>query len=262
MLARLLQTLISTLGDVLPLIAVLVVFQVFVLRRPILDLRRTVIGIVYVLVGLTFFLQGLEQALFPIGRLMADQLTAPAFLYGAAAPPAIPRWHDYLWVYAFAAATGFSTAIAEPALLAVSMKAAEISGGTITASRLRVAVAVGVAIGITLGTLRIVTGAPLHWFIIAGHVVVVIQTAFAPKLIVPLAYDSGVVATSTVTVPLVTALGLGLANNVPGRSPLLDGFGLIAFACLFPIMTVMGYAQLGAFLTARAKRRRERDREE
>jgi hypothetical protein len=262
MLARLLQTLLGTLGDVLPIIAVLIVFQVFVLRRPILDLKRTMIGLVFVVVGLAFFLQGLEQALFPIGRLMADQLTAPAFLYGADAAPELPHWLDYLWVYAFAAAIGFATTIAEPALLAVSMKAAEVSGGTITASGLRIAVALGVAIGIALGTFRIVTGTPLHWYIIVGYVVVVIQTAFAPKLIIPLAYDSGGVTTSTVTVPLVAALGLGLASTIPGRSPLLDGFGLIAFASLFPIMTVMGYAQLGAFLTARAKRKREREREE
>jgi hypothetical protein len=151
-------------------------------------------------------------------------------------------------------ALGFSTTIAEPALIAVAIKANEVSGGAISVWGLRIAVAIGAAVGIGLGTLRIVIGAPIHWFIIVGYVVIVIQTYFAPKLIVPLAYDSGGVTTSTVTVPLVTALGLGLAETVPGRNPLLDGFGLIAFVCLFPIMTVMGYAQLSQYRAWRAAR--------
>lgn len=151
----------------------------------------------------------------------------------------------------FAAAIGFSTAIAEPALIAVAMKASEVSGGAIGVWGLRIAVAIGVATGISLGTFRIVTGLPLHYFIIAGYVIVIIQTAMAPRMIIPLAYDSGGVSTSTVTVPLVAALGLGLADTVPGRSVLLDGFGLIAFACLFPIISVMGYAQLSEWRAQR-----------
>jgi len=153
-------------------------------------------------------------------------------------------WWDYRLVYLFAFAIGFSTTIAEPSLLAVAIKANQVSGGGIGVWGLRIAVALGVAVGITLGSYRIITGTPLHWYIITGYVFVVIQTFFAPKLIIALAYDSGGVTTSTVTVPLVAALGLGLASTVPGRSPLLDGFGLIAFASLFPIMSVMAYAQL------------------
>jgi hypothetical protein len=153
-------------------------------------------------------------------------------------------WKDYLWVYLFAFLIGFSTTIAEPSLIAVAIKANEVSGGAIGIWGLRIAVALGVAVGIALGAYRIVVGDPIHWYIIAGYIVVVIQTAYAPKLIVPLAYDSGGVTTSTVTVPLVAALGLGLSETVPGRNPLIDGFGLIAFASLFPIMSVMAYAQL------------------
>ena len=201
---------------------------------------------VLVLLGLTLFLEGLEMALFPIGRLMAQQLTAPEFIYGSESVVAGGcHWMDFLWVYAFAAAIGFATTVAEPALLAVAIKANQVSGGTITVRGLRYAVAHWCGHGCGAGAFRIVTGTPLHWYIISGYVVVIIQTVFAPKLIIPLAYDSGGVTTSTVTVPLVAALGLGLAETIPGRSPLLDGFGLIAFASLFPIMAVMGYAQLG-----------------
>ena len=130
-----------------------------------------------------------------------------------------------------------------------------MSGGSISAWGLRVAVAIGVAVGIAIGTYRIVTGTPLHYYIMAGYVLVIAQTLKAPRLIIPLAYDSGGVTTSTVTVPLVAALGLGLAANVPGRSPILDGFGLIAFASLFPIMSVLGYAQIAAWRAQRATRR-------
>ena len=210
------------------------------------------------LLGLALFLEGLEAALFPLGRLMATQLTDPTFLDGSAGVPATLHWADYLWVYVFGAAIGFATTIAEPALIAVAMKASAVSGGTITVWGLRIAVAIGVAIGISIGTLRIVTGTPLHLYIMTGYVIVVIQTGFAPRAIVPLAYDSGGVTTSTVTVPLVAALGLGLASTIPGRSPLLDGFGLIAFASLFPMITVMGYAQLGEWQTKRYRRRQER----
>ena len=153
-------------------------------------------------------------------------------------------WSDYYWVYVFAFAIGFATTIAEPSLLAVAIKASDVSGGTITVWGLRVAVALGVAVGIALGTFRIVTGTPLQNYIMIGYIVAIVQTIFAPRMIIALAYDSGGVTTSTVTVPIVTALGLGLASTVPGRSPILDGFGLIAFASLFPIMSTLAYAQI------------------
>jgi hypothetical protein len=218
-----------------------------VIRRPIPNLRKVLVGFVYVLLGLALFIDGLEQALFPLGRLMAQQLTDPAFiLAGRASHGAgiMLHWSDYYWVYIFAFTIGFATTIAEPSLLAVAIKANEVSGGTITVWGLRVAVALGVAVGIALGTFRIVTGTPLHYYIIVGYVFVIAQTLFSPRMIIALAYDSGGVTTSTVTVPIVTALGLGLASTVPGRSALLDGFGLIAFASLFPIMSTLAYAQL------------------
>jgi hypothetical protein len=170
------------------------------------------------------------------------------------------QWDSYKWVYLFAAAIGFATTIAEPALIAVAIKAQLVSGGAITVWGLRVAVAIGVAAGIALGTFRIVTGTPLHYYIIAGYIVVVIQTMFAPRIIIALAYDSGGVTTSTVTVPLVTALGLGLASTIPGRSALLDGFGLIAFASLFPIMAVMAYAQLSEWWQPRSLRKQKKEK--
>ncbi|UCE76472.1 MAG: DUF1538 domain-containing protein [Gammaproteobacteria bacterium] len=248
------QTLLGTLRDVLPIVAIVGGFQVLVIRRPVANLRRVLVGVAYVVVGLALFLLGLEQALFPLGRLMAAQLTDPAFIYaGLQQAAGAFHWSDYYWVYAFAAATGFATTIAEPSLLAVALKAQKVSGGAIGMWGLRIAVAIGVAVGVSLGTYRIVTGLPLHYFIIAAYIVVVVQTAFAPRLIIPLAYDSGGVTTSTVTVPLIAALGLGLAETVPGRNVLIDGFGLIAFACLFPIMSVMGYAQLSEY---RARRQR------
>lgn len=239
-------TTLATVRDVLPIAAIIFGFQFLVIRRPMPNLKRVLAGFVYVLIGLSLFLIGLEEALFPLGKLMAQQLTDPTFLHGGAPPVAgvALGWEEYLWVYLFAAAIGFSTTIAEPSLIAVALKANQVSGGAISAVGLRIAVAIGVAIGISLGAFRIVTGTPLHWYIIAGYIVVIVQTLYAPKLIIALAYDSGGVTTSTVTVPLVTALGLGLASTIPGRSQLLDGFGLIAFASLFPIMSVMAYAQL------------------
>ena len=240
-----LSTFLSTLSDVIPIAVIIFGFQFLVIRKPIANLRRVLIGFGYVIIGLTLFLMGLEKALFPIGKLMAQQLTSPEFIYAHLDTiPDIFVWSDYYWVYIFAFTIGFSTTIAEPSLIAVAIKASEVSGGAIGVWGLRIAVAFGVAIGISLGCYRIVTGLPIHYFIICGYIVVVIQTFFAPKLIVPLAYDSGGVTTSTVTVPLVAALGLGLAETVPGRSVLIDGFGLIAFASLFPIISVMAYAQL------------------
>lgn len=250
-LQLIIDTTLGTLRDVLPIAAIIFGFQIFVLRQRIPHLKKVLTGFAYVLAGLALFLIGLEEALFPLGTLMAQQLTDPAFIYGSAEVATTPSWRDYLWVYVFGAAIGFSAAIAEPALLAVSIKAHTVSGGAISVWGLRIAVACGAAFGIALGAFRVVTGTPLHYYIIAAYLVVIVQTMFAPRSIIPLAYDSGGVTTSTVTVPLVTALGLGLATQVPGRSPMLDGFGLIATTCLFPIITVMGYAQLSQWRAAR-----------
>ena len=253
LLITLWQTLVGTIADVVPIAAIIFGFQLFVLRKPIPHVGRVLAGFLYVLIGLAFFLEGLELALFPLGKLMAAQLTDPAFIAGVTHHTSL-NWEDYYWVYLFAFAIGFSTTIAEPSLLAVALKANQVSAGSIGVMGLRVAVALGVAIGIALGSYRIVSGTPLHWYIIAGYIVVIIQTYYAPRLIIALAYDSGGVTTSTVTVPLVAALGLGLASTVPGRSTLLDGFGLIAFASLFPIMSVMAYAQLSEWRAKRASR--------
>jgi hypothetical protein len=247
-------TVLSLFIDVLPLAVILIGFQVFVLKRQIHNKAQVFVGLIFVLMGLALFLEGLELALFPLGRLMAQQLTLPSFVVGDGAEAIVDFvWTDYFWVYIFAAAIGFATTIAEPALIAVSIKANQVSGGTITVNGLRFAVAVGVAAGVALGTFRIVTGTPLHWYIIAGYIIVVAQTAVAPRAIIPLAYDTGGVTTSTVTVPLVAALGLGLAETIPGRSPLIDGFGLIAFASLVPMITVMAYAQIGDWRARKAR---------
>ena len=249
-------TLVGTIRDVLPIAAVIIGFQLLVLRRPLPNFRRIAAGFGYVLVGLALFLLGLEQALFPLGRLMAEQLTDPGFLADVAWPILEDaQWDDYYWVYLFAFAIGFSTTIAEPSLIAVAIKANDVSAGGIGVWALRVAVALGVAIGISLGTYRIVVGDPIHYYIIGGYIIVVAQTAYAPRAIVPLAYDTGGVTTSTVTVPLVAALGLGLAETVPGRNPVIDGFGLIAFASLFPIISVLAYAQLAARRETRGRER-------
>ncbi|MFK7955348.1 MAG: DUF1538 domain-containing protein [Lysobacterales bacterium] len=252
----LLDVLIATLRDVTPIALIIFGFQGLVLRRKVPNLKRVLTGFGLVLLGLTLFLVGLEQALFPIGRVMAEQLSDPGFIERSAG--SLIGWQRYYWIYLFAFAIGFATTVAEPALIAVAMKASEVSGGAVKVWGLRAAVALGVAVGISLGAWRIVTGLPLHYFIIAGYVVVMVQTVFAPKMIIALAYDSGGVTTSTVTVPLVTALGLGLAETVPGRSALMDGFGLIAFASLFPIMTVMGYAQLAHYQASRQSIRESR----
>ena len=233
----------GTARDVLPVAVFLFLFHGVILKRRLVNRGRIIAGFCLVVLGLGLFLIGLDRGLFPLGRLMAQQLTAMSLEQASGLNA---HWLDYSWIYVFALMVGFGTTVAEPALLAVALKAHEVSGGAIHVWGLRVAVALGVAVGVALGCFRIVTGTPLHWYIIAGYLIVVIQTAFSPRLIVPLAYDSGGVSTSTVTVPLVAALGLGLAEHVPGRNPLLDGFGLIAFACLFPIMSVLAYAQLTA----------------
>ena len=246
-LSQVIAVLLGTIKDVLPIAAIIFGFQFVVLRQKPANLHEILLGFAWVLIGLSLFLLGLKWCLFPLGRLMAEQLTDPAFILSTLEAGETAKdidWTDYYWVYIFAFLIGFSTTIAEPSLIAVAIKANDVSGGAIGIWGLRLSVALGVAIGIALGCYRIVVGDPIHWYIISGYVVVVLQTMFAPKLIIPLAYDSGGVTTSTVTVPLVAALGLGLSETVPGRNPLIDGFGLIAFASLFPIMSVMAYAQL------------------
>ena len=248
------KILLATSRDVLPVIALIMFFQLIVLRRPIPHLRRLVVGGMFVVIGLALFLAGLEKALFPLGKIMAAQLSDPAFIYGSEEAVARADWKAYGWIYLFGAMIGFATTIAEPALIAVAFKASEVSADTISQRGLRITVAIGVAIGISLGTFRIVSGTPIFIYILVGYVIVIVQTIFAPRKIIPLAYDSGGVTTSTVTVPLVAALGLGLSSTVPGRNPALDGFGLIAFASLFPIITVMGYAQYMHWSVNRARK--------
>lgn len=218
--------LVGTIKDVTPIIAVIFFFQYIIIKKPVAHLHKIITGIIMVILGLYAFIVGLEMGLFPIGETIAYQLT---------------DMKNDLLIYLFAFLIGFSTTMAEPALLAIAIKAEEISEGNIKQNVLRMVVALGVAIGIALGSYRIVSGDPIHYYIIAGYILVIIFTYFAPKYIVPIAYDSGGVTTSTVTVPLVAALGLGLAENIEGRNPLIDGFGLIAFASLFPMLTVMGY---------------------
>lgn len=230
-----------TLRDVTPIFLIIFLFQTLVLRQPVPHLKKILVGSVYVVIGLTLFLMGLEKALFPLGDLMATQLSSPQFI--EAPGTGTPDWKNYYWIYLFAGLIGFATTVAEPSLIAVAMKANEVSSGTIGTWGLRITVAIGVALGLILGTFRIVTGTPLYLYILAGYVVVVIQTLVAPRKMIALAYDSGGVTTSTVTVPLVTALGIGLSSTIPDRNPAIDGFGLIAFASLFPIISVLAYAQ-------------------
>jgi len=252
------ETITATMRDVLPIASLLVIFQLLVLRKPVPHWPRVLVGFGFVVAGLALFLVGLETAIFPLGKLMAGQLSAPEFVTGPAVVAVTHEWWAYGWLYLFAALVGFSSAIAEPALIAVAYKAHEVSRGTISQWGLRLVVAAGVGFGVALGTFRIVTGGSLPIFIVGAYIVVMVQTIFAPRMIVPLAFDSGGVTTSTVTVPLVAAIGLGLSSTIPGRNPLLDGFGLIAYACLFPIVTVMGYAQLAQFWTSFRETRRRR----
>ncbi|MFQ5582734.1 MAG: DUF1538 domain-containing protein [Mariprofundaceae bacterium] len=247
-------TLLETLRDVTPIVAVLAVFQFLVLRGPLVEPFRVIRGFVYVIAGLALFLMGLQEVIFPLGEVMAEQLTDPVFLFEA--PDSFSgsvQWQHYGWVYAFAFAIGLSTTLAEPALIAVGMMAQQVSGGSISAWGLRMAVSIGVAVGVAIGCYRIVTGTDIWLYIIAAYVIVLIQTLFAPRMIIPLAYDSGGVTTSTVTVPLLAALGLGLASSIPGRSPLIDGFGLIAFASVFPIISVLAYAQISEWIEKRGR---------
>lgn len=230
----------SSIRDLLPIVLVIIFFQVAILQQPIPNLGRILIGAVLVVFGLAFFIRGLELALFPLGETLA---------YGFA------RKGSLFWLLLFAFALGFGTTVAEPALIAVAEKAAEIAaqGGVINENEeamesyalgLRLSVALSVGFAVVLGVFRIIKGWPIQYFIIGGYIIVVVMTAFAPAEIIGIAYDSGGVTTSTVTVPLVTALGVGLAGSIAGRNPMVDGFGLIAFASLTPIIFVMAYGMI------------------
>ena len=212
--------------DVVPILAVILFFQYIVLKKPIDNLKNVMIGFGLVIIGLDAFIVGLEMGLFSVGETMALELT---------------KYDNNVIIYSFGFLIGFSTTMAEPSLTAIARKAKEISDGKINDFVLRLFVALGVAIGISLGSYRIVVGGEIVYYIMAGYMLVIALTFMAPKYIIPIAYDSGGVTTSTVTVPLVAALGLGLATNIVGRDPLIDGFGLIAFASLFPMLTVMLY---------------------
>ncbi|MCC5452065.1 DUF1538 domain-containing protein [Rheinheimera sp. UJ51] len=213
--------------DILPMMLVVLVFQYFILRRPLANPLKITIGFMMVLCGLYAFVLGLKLGLFPIGQMMAEQLIARGAVQ---------------LILLFAFLIGFATTMAEPALIAIAQQAEEAAQGKLRAAVIRLIVALGVALGITLGVYRILSGDSIHYYIMAGYCIVVILTAFAPRYIVALAFDLGGVTTSEVTVPLVTALGIGLASAIDGRNVLIDGFGLIAFASIFPIITVMLYA--------------------
>lgn len=224
---------LSVARDVTPVLVVVLFFQFAVLRKPIANPQAVITGVVAVVAGLYIFLLGLDMGIFPIGTAMAEDFARP---------------ENKIWAFLFAFCMGYSTTMAEPALLAVAQKAEEISQGSLPSFYLRNAVALGVAFGLTLGVYRIFSGDPLWVYILAGYVVTIALTFFAPREIIPLAYDSGGVTTSTITVPLVAALGIGLAQNTPGCDPLIDGFGLIAFASVFPMISVLGYAITIRFL--------------
>lgn len=230
----------DSLRDLAPIILVIAFFQLVVLGQPIPNLVEILRGTFFVVLGLTFFIYGLEMGLFPIGESMAQ---------------AFARKGSLFWLMAFAFALGFGTTVAEPALIAVSQEASVVAanGGMIEnsplarkeyADGLRYTVAFSVGLAVLIGVIRIIRGWPIHYFIIAGYLLVVIMTSVAPKEIIGIAYDSGGVTTSTITVPLVTALGVGLASSIRGRNPMIDGFGLIAFASLTPMIFVMAYGMI------------------
>lgn len=234
------RAMLGSLRDLLPIVAVIAFFQLAVLQEPLPHLLSILAGLMLVVLGLTFFIFGLEMGLFPIGESMAQ---------------AFARKGSVFWLLIFAFCLGFGTTIAEPALTAVAAEAAEVAaeGGVIPNSNdemeeyadgLRFTVALSVGIAILLGVLRILKGWPIQYMIIGGYIGVVVLTAFAPENIIGIAYDSGGVTTSTITVPLVTALGVGLASAIKGRNPMIDGFGLIAFASLLPMMFVMVYGMV------------------
>jgi len=232
-----LRLILGTLRDLAPIVAVVAFFQLAVLQQPFPNLEQVLAGLALVMLGLALFLRGLEMALFPLGEAMAD---------------AFARKGSLLWLLFFAFALGFGTTVAEPALIAVTAEAAKaaVSAGVIIddetartsyALGLRYTVAVSVGFALVVGVLRILKGWPIHLIIMAGYVVVVALTSIAPEEIVGVAYDSGGVTTSTMTVPLVAALGIGLATVIRGRNPMIDGFGLIAFASLTPMIFVLVY---------------------
>ncbi|MGD8206824.1 MAG: DUF1538 domain-containing protein [Thiohalocapsa sp.] len=240
LLKQITDALLDSLRDLAPIVAVIAFFQLAVLREPIPDLAGLALGSLMVVIGLTLFVQGLKLGLFPIGETMAWDFARKGSLF---------------WLLVFAFCLGFGTTVAEPALIAVAEEAAEVAaeGGMIApteagrasyADGLRYTVAVAVGLAIVVGVLRILRGWPIQYLIIGGYLGVVAMTAFAPPEIVGIAYDSGGVTTSTITVPLVTALGVGLASSIEGRNPMIDGFGLIAFASLTPMIFVMGYGLL------------------
>ncbi len=239
-LLKLIRSLFGSVRDLLPIVLVILFFQFFVLQQALPDVAQLLLGILFVTLGLTFFIHGLEQGLFPIGESMAH---------------AFARKGSVFWLVTFAFCLGFGTTVAEPALIAVAAEAASVAanGAMIEnsevaqaqyANGLRLTVAFSVGLAIVIGVIRILKGWPIHWFIISGYLLVVIMTMFAPREIIGIAYDSGGVTTSTITVPLVTALGVGLASSIKGRNPMIDGFGLIAFASLTPIIFVMAYGML------------------
>ena len=236
----LLRAMLSSVRDLVPIVAVIAFFQIVVLQQAPSELAGMLGGALCVVAGLTFFVAGLEMALFPLGESMAG-----AFLEKGSLPALL----------AFAFALGFGTTVAEPALIAVCAEAARVAAeaGAIETSEsaqddyalgLRLTVATSVGFAIVLGVFRILKGWPIHWLIIGGYVIVVTMTAFAPRETIGIAYDSGGVTTSTITVPMVTALGVGLASSIRGRNPLVDGFGLIAFASLTPMIFVMAYGMV------------------
>ena len=236
----LLKPFVNSAKDLAPIVITIVFFQLIVLQQAFPDIEKTITGIFMVLIGLALFVKGLELGLFPIGESMAFAFAKKGNIY---------------WLLAFSFALGFSTTIAEPALIAIAGKASQVAAanGAIGDSvqemgtyalELRLTVALSVGLAITLGVLRILLGWPLHWCMVAGYILVISMTHFAPKEIIGIAYDAGGVTTSTITVPLVAALGIGLASAVRRRSPVIDGFGLIAFASLLPMLFVMGFGIL------------------
>jgi len=250
-ISHFLKIFVSTITDLLPIAGLVVFFHLAVFKKPIPNLRKVLTGTLFVLLGLSFFLLGLEKALFPMGESMARQLSHPDFLRIPKGQS--PNWLSYKWIYLFSAAIGFSTTIAEPSLIAVSRKAHEASGGTISQLGLRITVACGVAFALVIGSYRIISGTPLYIYILAGYIIVILLTLRAPKDLIALAYDSGGVTTSTVTVPIVTALGIGISSSIEGSNPAIDGFGQIAIACLFPIIAVLAYGVVNQIFTTRKR---------
>jgi hypothetical protein len=245
MAADLLAALVATLLDAAPVVLVVGGFQAFILRRRPPHLPRVLIGAAYVLLGLALFRLGLEWSLLPIGADLSERLTAPGL---AAAPDGEVPWTRFLWLYLFAATLGFATTMVEPALTAIAERVGAMTGGTLRPMALRLVVAAGVSLGLLLGTLRIVTGLPLPWAVAGLVSLIAVLVALAPRQLVPLAFDCGGFATSVVTVPMVAAFAVGVATAIPGRDPLTDGFGVILFALLSPVASVLAFSAVQARL--------------